>query len=156
MAMAGVPVRRRRWRAVITTARLLPSYIAAGVLRHVVSLHRLARWAWRDARTGRAGSGDAEEIAAAVTRLGRIVPGDRNCLRRSLVLYRELSARGAGPRLVVGFRRGDGGLEGHAWVTLAGGVVGDDAAHVASFTPTCCFGPAGRAESIGPDQASTV
>jgi hypothetical protein len=147
-------VRPRRWRTAFTLARLLPAYVAAGVLRHVVSLNRLARWAWRDSPAGAADAAEANRLAAAVTRLGRIVPGDRNCLRRSLVLYRELSARGADPRLVVGFRRGTRGLQGHAWVTLAGGVVGDDAAYVASFTPTCCFGRAGRSEPLDADGPS--
>jgi hypothetical protein len=139
----------RRWRTAVTLARLLPSYVLASALRHVVPLNRLARWAWREP-VARSGGGDPQRLAAAVTRLGQLVPGDRNCLRRSLVLYRELSARGADPRLVVGFRRGSLGVEGHAWVTTADGVVGDDAVHVATFTPTCRFGRAGRAEPIDP------
>jgi hypothetical protein len=150
--MPDASVRRRRWRTAFTLTRLLPVYLAAGLLRHVVPLNRLARWAWRDSSARPAEATDPARLAAAVTRLGRIVPGDRNCLRRSLVLYRELSARGADPRLVVGFRRGTGGIEGHAWVTVADGVVGDDAVHVASFTPTCRFGRAGRPESLDADE----
>jgi hypothetical protein len=145
--MPTASVGRRRWRTAITLARLAPTYVLAGMLRHVVPLNRLVRWAWR-APTGRSDASDAQRIAAAVTRLGQLVPGDRNCLRRSLVLYRELSARGADPRLVVGFRRGTRGVEGHAWVTTGDGVIGDDAAHVATFTPTCRFGRAGHAEPI--------
>ena len=39
-----------------------------------------------------------------------------NCLERSLVLCRYLSAAGSDPELLVGMRRGENELEGHAWV----------------------------------------
>jgi hypothetical protein len=43
-----------------------------------------------------------------------------NCLERSLVLYRYLSAVGADPQLVVGIRGGEEAVRGHAWVTVRG------------------------------------
>jgi Transglutaminase-like superfamily len=41
-----------------------------------------------------------------------------NCLERSLVLCRYLSAIGADPELIVGFKRGEEALVGHAWVVV--------------------------------------
>jgi hypothetical protein len=43
-----------------------------------------------------------------------------NCLDRSLVLYRYLSAVGADPELLIGVKRAEGNVEGHAWVEVRG------------------------------------
>jgi Transglutaminase-like superfamily len=49
-----------------------------------------------------------------------------NCLERSLVLCRYLSAAGSDPELLVGMRRGEKDLlEGHAWVVARGHAVGE-------------------------------
>jgi hypothetical protein len=48
-----------------------------------------------------------------------------NCLERSLVLCRYLSAAGSDPQLLVGMRRGENELEGHAWVVARGHSVGE-------------------------------
>jgi Transglutaminase-like superfamily len=48
-----------------------------------------------------------------------------NCLERSLVLCRYLSAAGSDPQLLVGMRRGENELEGHAWVVARGHAVGE-------------------------------
>jgi Transglutaminase-like superfamily len=84
-----------------------------------------------------------QRAVAAVVRLSRLPLPDRNCLRRSLTLYRELSHWGARPNLVVGFRRTDGRLVGHAWVVSDGQVVADDERDVAQFLETCRFGERG-------------
>jgi hypothetical protein len=60
------------------------------------------------------------DIAAALTgRQGR-------CLRRSLLLYWLLRARGEAAELLIGVRKDAGTLQGHAWVEVQGRVFGDD------------------------------
>jgi hypothetical protein len=66
------------------------------------------------------------EREARIAELARIVYRSEhasrqgNCLERSLVLYRYLSAAGADPQLVVGLRSGGEAVRGHAWVTVRG------------------------------------
>jgi Transglutaminase-like superfamily len=48
-----------------------------------------------------------------------------NCLERSLVLCRYLSAIGADPELILGFKRGEEALLGHAWVVVHGEAVAE-------------------------------
>jgi Transglutaminase-like superfamily len=92
------------------------------LLKGRVSLTRLVRLMWR-------GEG-ARPVTAArearVAELARVVYRSEhvsrrgNCLERSLVLYRFLSAVGADPHLVVGIRGGEAPVRGHAWVTVRG------------------------------------
>jgi len=68
------------------------------------------------------------------------------CLERSLVTFRYLSAAGAEPRLVVGFAPGDGrGVRGHAWVVVDGQAVDESVNSLADFAPFASFGPDGTA-----------
>ncbi|MCK6685184.1 MAG: lasso peptide biosynthesis B2 protein [Thermoanaerobaculia bacterium] len=55
------------------------------------------------------------------------------CLPRSIVLYELLEPLG-GARLHYGFLRGERGIEGHAWVSFRGEVVGEPAANVSRYT----------------------
>jgi hypothetical protein len=48
-----------------------------------------------------------------------------NCLEQSLVLWALLRERGIHAQLRVGVRKGEGGLEAHAWVELEGVVLND-------------------------------
>ena len=59
--------------------------------------------------------------AAAREGLGR-----PNCLSRSLVLWWLLARQGFPAELRIGARKKDGALEAHAWVELAGRVLGED------------------------------
>jgi hypothetical protein len=111
-----------RVRAAATIARLAPFYFAVAALKHVVTLPVLTRWAWRSPAPQR---DHAEELrlARCVVKLTHLAGApDRNCLERSLLLYRELSRAGASPELCVGFRPGPPGrsVDGHAWVTVDG------------------------------------
>jgi hypothetical protein len=102
----------------LEVARLVPWLIAFGVLKHVVSLPRLVRLAARRNVKGPP-LGDPRHIAAVVLRAGAIAGAPRrDCLQRSLLLFRELAASGFQPELLVGFRRSGDALSGHAWVTL--------------------------------------
>jgi hypothetical protein len=131
-----------RVRRAARLARLLATFSALGVLKHVVSLPTLVRWASQvpSARAARA----AEDIASDVVRAGAFGGWpDRDCLQRSLLLYRELARAGWGPELVVGFERGSAGLFGHAWVRAGGRVIGDGEPAVARFEPALVFGADG-------------
>jgi hypothetical protein len=73
---------------------------------------------------------------------------DRDCLQRSLLLYRELSRTGADPSLVVGLRQREGTVEGHAWVTSRNQVIAESPEALASFTPALVFGRHGHAVPV--------
>ena len=122
--------------------RLLPRFLAFGILKRVVPLPTLARWAWRGPRPARAA--DLTRIASVVLRTGAVagVP-DRDCLQRSLLLYGELSAAGLEPVLTVGLRREDGRLTGHAWVSVNGTVVAEPQLDAGGFETLARFGAEG-------------
>ena len=69
--------------------------------------------------------------------------GDRDCLQRSLLLYRELSGLGADPTLMIGFRQSANKVQGHAWVVAHEDVVAEPTG-IAGFVPTFSFGRRGE------------
>jgi hypothetical protein len=124
-------------------SRLVWSYGAFGLLRHLVPLKTLARWAWRSPMTPRDPSREAATLARVV-KLGHLFRRtDRHCLQRSLVLFREFSRGGADPRLVVGFRTADGRLIGHAWIEVDDRPVGETNFVQSTYVRTCAFGAGG-------------
>lgn len=46
------------------------------------------------------------------------------CLRRSMVFARVLRLEGYDAAVVLGARKGEGGMEGHSWVELEGKIIG--------------------------------
>ena len=74
----------------------------------------------------------ARRIAEAVDAGLRLLPVLPTCLRRSVTLLRELERRGLSGTLVLGVRTGRS-VEAHAWVTVAGTVVNDDPALIATY-----------------------
>jgi hypothetical protein len=78
---------------------------------------------------------------------GRLIrPGTRgNCLERSLVSYRYLLRAHADPRLVIGFRRGEEGVLGHAWVLVDGQALSDSPGTIAEYEVAMSFDSSGRA-----------
>jgi hypothetical protein len=68
---------------------------------------------------------------------------DRDCLQRSLLLYRLLSAAGADPELVVGLREYDGKIIGHAWVLVDGKSPVEPESALLRFSPVLRFGAQG-------------
>jgi hypothetical protein len=109
-------------------------YAVFSVSRRVVSMPTLLTWAARRPRRLRhAVSRDV--LVGRVLRVSRLAgPGDRDCVPRSLLFYRELARSGEAPTLVLGVRRAATGVEGHAWV-LAGGVpIADAPAELQTFT----------------------
>lgn len=124
--------------------RLSAAYGAFAVLKRLVPLDTLVRWAWREPPGAGRNRTREQRVTALVVRLSHLLRAAHgDCLHRSLLLYRELSAAGADPVLVVGFRRGDGGVTGHAWVVVDDCPVVEAADALAPFVPAVAFERAG-------------
>jgi hypothetical protein len=125
-------------------------YLALGMLKHVVPVQTLARWAWRAPRIS-----DPDAVQLAIARVwrtqGLVNLGDRDCLQRSLLLYRELSRAGAAPTLMIGFRRSGDRTQGHAWVKTSAGTSAP--AEGAAYVPAFCFGAGGELRPVQTDDA---
>ena len=108
-------------------------------LKHLVPLPRLVRLMARDPRGVR--SPDRERLIERVA--GRIYRQRQQgtCLERSLVVYRYLTGTDAGPQLVIGVRREDRAVIGHAWVLVQGSPLYESSAALESFVPVVAFGP---------------
>jgi hypothetical protein len=134
----------RRARTALNAVRMLPCYAAVGVLKHVVPVTTLARWLAREPAP-RVDRHLADRITAAGRRLRQLSPiGDRDCLHRSLVLFRHLPRAGLTPSLAIGFRRVNGRLEGHAWVVVDDRAFDEPRLAGSPFEETCRIGPDGR------------
>jgi transglutaminase superfamily protein len=138
---------RERCLVTASAIRLASAYAAFGVLKHLLPLTTLARWSWRDPSGSHSPSDEQRVIGRAIWVRRLIGRTDRDCLQRSLVLYRELSRAGADPTLMVGFARSDGGIRGHAWVVTRGTAVAELPAEVAGFVPAVSFGRRGTPAS---------
>jgi hypothetical protein len=134
----------RRLKTGLIMVRLLITYIALALLKHLVPLKWLVPQVWCAA----VGPRDREaewRLTSIVLRLSRLTGlPDRDCLQRSLLLYRVLSHMGAQPTLVVGFQRTNGHLRGHAWVTVDGRSVVEPEAELVGFSPALRFGLRGE------------
>jgi len=144
----------RKARRAARVLRLLPAYVTLGVLKRVMPLDALARWAWRPPRFARDPAREWE-IQSDLHALWRVTPlRDRDCVQRSLLLYRELSVAGANPTLVAGFKQTGGRIEGHAWVVVDGKLTGERPDSIQEFAPAFTFGARGE-RSIPPDPAAS-
>jgi hypothetical protein len=128
------------WLAVV---RLLPTYLLLGLLKHVVPMRWLTPWTWCPQKRPR--DREAERLlVSSVLRLSKIMRlSDRDCLQRSLLLYRELSRAGADPTLVAGFHELEGKILGHAWVLVEGRATIESEADLLRFKPALHFGTRG-------------
>ena len=134
----------RRLKTSYVMAHLLITYIVLALLKHLVPLTWLVRRVWCPP----VGPRDCEaewRLTSIVLRLSRLTGlPDRDCLQRSLLLYRVLSQVGAEPTLVVGFQRINGHIRGHAWVTVEGRSVVEPEAELVGFSPALRFGSRGE------------
>ena len=131
--------------------RLLPAYMLFGLLKHLVPLRLLARWAW--CRPAGWRDRDLERrLQKRVIRLSQLVGlPDRDCLQRSLLLYRALSHAGANPKLIVGFDQMNSRIFGHAWVVVDGHPVIESETDLLRFSPVLAFGSQGVLLSPPPE-----
>jgi hypothetical protein len=135
--------RPRRWQHARVIARLATLYATFDVLKHVVPLPALVRWAWRRP-TGPRDRTAEDRVLRCMVRLRRWLPADRgDCLHGSLALYRALSATGSSPRLVVGFRKDAPAIAGHAWVEVDGVAQLEVPPETAGFVAAFEFGDEG-------------
>ena len=86
----------------------------------------------RTQASGRTRAGDEGSRLGASSKGGRLLVS-RNCLDRSLTLYRVLSRADARPTLVLGARRGETSVAGHAWIEIDGESPFDSEIH--GYTP---------------------
>jgi hypothetical protein len=138
-----IPHVSSRLRTVLDGFRLVPTYVLLGLLKHLVPLRSLAKWTWRET-TGPRNPVAERRLAGNVLRLSKLLGiADRDCLQRSLLLYRSLSAAGADPELVVGFRDEDGKIIGHAWVLVDKVSIVEPESDPVRFSPVLRFGARG-------------
>jgi hypothetical protein len=110
-------------------------------LKARLPLSRLVRLMSRRARSRPV----TAEREARIAELARVVYRSEhmsrqgNCLERSLVLFRYLSAAGADPHLVVGIRSGEAAVRGHAWVTVRGKPVEEPPQSLEGLTSVVSF-----------------
>ncbi len=103
-------------------------------------------------RTGRGASRlsprDAEQSVLASRRAVSRICRLNTCLTRSIVLFQLLERRFP-VELVLGFRPGREGVEGHAWVTVDGVPLGETEAGLEGFVPVAADQRAGaRPEAV--------
>ncbi len=138
-----IPIATNRLRTVLDGFHIVPAYVLLGLLKHLVPLRWLAKWTWCE----KAGPRDRlaeRRLAANGLRLSKLLRiADRDCLQRSLLLYRLLSAAGADPELVVGFREQDGKIIGHAWVLVDDMSIVEPESDLVRFSPVLRFGARG-------------
>ena len=134
----------------VLTVRMLGWGLVLRVLKRVVPLERLVRVVAIEPRHGPRDLGAERRIGrlARLAHRGSSVKRRDNCLERSLVAYRYLTAANAAPVLVVGARAGDAGIEGHVWLTVDGEPIHDAQAALDLYTPVMTFGADGRARSL--------
>ncbi len=120
-------------------------------LKHVLPLPSLVKLASPRLRRS-AGHGEGRESAtrrlAEYLSRRRRFPGrpPGNCLDRSLAVYRVLCRLGAEPRLVVGVRARETGVEGHVWILLDGQPFAE-AGDIDSYARVVVFDSRGRRET---------
>ena len=103
-----------------TTAVLLLLRISLPVLKRAVGVKRLTGWLSARPSAMHANETRAQKMRDATETIlhgGRLLIGS-NCLDRSLAAYWMLRRAGASPTLVLGAKRDQGALAGHAWVEL--------------------------------------
>ncbi len=123
--------------------RIVSATLFVRVAKHVLPLQRLVKVMTPDSVPGvREPRLEARIVRMAGWAARAVRPfGEGNCLERSLVLYRELVRAHAGPQLVMGFKSGDSGVQGHAWVLLDGVPLCDSAERCAEYGVAMTFGP---------------
>jgi hypothetical protein len=117
---------RRLTECLTTDSRLVGQFalwrVSLPLLKHIFKLSTLAQF-MSSSPAAALDEGQrrqrVEIIKRFVARGGRLLVS-ANCLERSLLLYRLLSQADARPTLVLGARKDDASIAGHAWVELDG------------------------------------
>jgi hypothetical protein len=121
--------------------------VSLPVLKHLFNVGALAEYLWSPPATEFTDDQRRERvelIKSFVGKGGRVLVSG-NCLARSLMLYSVLSRGGARPTLVLGARKDDSRVAGHAWVEIDGESLFDTGTH--AYTPVVALN--GRAPGSG-------
>jgi Transglutaminase-like superfamily len=134
----------RRPHLVLLGLRMAGWSLAVPILKRALPLPALVRVLWSRPRGDRRPGRDLE-IAQLAWWTSRVQPRrfPDNCLERSLVTYRFLARAGARPRLLAGVRQAEGGIVGHAWVTVEDQPVHDAVESLRSYGTLVEFGDGG-------------
>ena len=127
-------------------ARILCWAAFVRVAKYAVPLRTLIRAMSPVSRGGTRNAERERRIALFADWASRVVrPRSRgNCLERSLVSYRFLASAHADPHLIIGFRRDETGVLGHAWLLVDGRPLGESPSSVAVYEVAMSFGTGGR------------
>lgn len=110
------------------------------VMIHLLGVFRTRRWLERfssNAATRKADSDNmqkAERLAELAEIAGRRGAIAFTCLRQALMVYWLLRRRGFAPELMIGVRKRDGMVDGHAWVELQGAALNQQNLTHVAFT----------------------
>jgi hypothetical protein len=122
------------------TAELLAWRVGLPLAKRAFTVQAIARIMW-----ARAHPAAVSDVAGFLGQGGRWLVS-RNCLERSLVLYRLLSRAGANPALVLGVRPGPERVAGHVWIEIGGRPVAETEA--LSYDRVIVLGTGGRPVDI--------
>ena len=127
------------------TMRMAGWSLALPVLKRLLPLPTLARLMSQGSGSTRQCSDD--DNRRIVRSAGRVYRLRRrgSCLERSMVAYRYLSGAGADPQLVVGVRKEERDVIGHAWVLVDGSPLYESSVALESFVPVVAFASEGSA-----------
>ena len=128
-------------------ARILCWAAFVRLAKYAIPLQTLVQMVSPTPREGPRDPCRERQIAVFADWASRIVrPRTRgSCLERSLVSYRYLVRARADPRLMIGFRRDESGVLGHAWVVVDGQPLSDSPATLAEYQVAMSFDARGRA-----------
>lgn len=143
---AGASRTRRHTSTASLVIRMGAWSLILPVLKHVVPLQRLVQLMSRPTNGRR--SPETEGKIASWARRAYRLRRSGTCLERSLLVYRYLTEASAHPRLVVGMRRGERDLVGHAWVLVDGAPLYESNATLEPFLPIVEFSADGSATAI--------
>jgi hypothetical protein len=149
--LSGIRTPADAWLA----ARILSWRLVLPLLKWLLPLPRLVRLMWHGRDRSR--NPRREERIILLCRKLSGPAGERltdNCLERSLVTYRLLSAAGAEPELVVAVAA-EQDVQGHVWVTLDGRTLHEDDDPLERFSPLLTFGPEGLSSAGSPGFAAS-
>lgn len=127
--------------------RLFLWSLALPILKRLLPLQTLVRFAWARPRTNRRRPERERQVmrlAHAVWSGSRVRRRDGNCLERSIAAFRFLSRLNANPELVAGTRRAGGDMIGHVWIVVDGQPFGESREELAEYLPMIAFGAGGR------------
>ena len=103
------------------------------VIKHLLPLPTLVRLMSGPASSQRSYENERRIVRSASRVYRHRRPG--SCLERSLLAYRYLSNANADPTLVIGVRREERDVIGHAWVLVDGSPLYESSAYLESFVP---------------------